>query len=143
MESLESFLFLSFLSFLPLGSGWGAGWVSPATGVEPGAGCAEVVSPGAVLWVAEGGLDEGAGSDGGVDCAQPAEATARANTVAVAVVRVFLPVKLLVIATPPGKPHLYPASLDLLDASIRLLATERKNISRFATNVRCGGHLII
>src|SRR5205823_5545162 len=128
-----SFLFLSFLflsSFLALVS-WVAGWVSPATGVVPGAGWAEELSDGAVLCVAAGGVEAGAGSDWGVDCAQPADAHARAIAAA-ADVAVFQPVKLLVIPHLRVNPDPYAASLVWLDASMCPLATEGKNISRFS-----------
>src|SRR3954453_21537145 len=68
-----SFLFLSFLSFFLACVSCGAGGTSPATGVVPAAGWAEELSDGAVLWVAAGGVDDGAGSVWGVDCAQPAD----------------------------------------------------------------------
>src|SRR4051794_11962701 len=96
-----SFLFLSF--FLALVS-CGAGGTSPATGVVPGAGCALVSSDGAVLCVEAGGVDEGAGSDWVGDCAQPGGPHASENA-ATADVTVFLPVKLVVITAPPGKPR--------------------------------------
>src|SRR5579871_3077276 len=57
----EAFLFLS--DFFALGLGCWHGWVSPATGVLPGAGWAVGVSAGGVLWVVvAGGFPVGAGS---------------------------------------------------------------------------------
>ena len=113
---------------------------SPATGAVPGAGCAEGVLAGGVFaGVAAGGVDvvlagglaDGEGSDCGVDCPQHAVANTNANPAEVAAkVAVLKPVILLVMPSPPGQcPISHAASLDTLDASIRLLAAERKNIS--------------
>src|SRR5579863_431576 len=102
-ESLESFDFLSFL-FGFESVGVGDGGVSPATGVVPGSGCcADGVSAGGVLCVALGVPVCGEGFvDAGVDCPQPAVASARTIPAASAAnVALFSPRELLVIASPP------------------------------------------
>ena len=61
----------------------------------------------ALLCVVAVGSVEGAGSDWGADCAQPAEANASASPAATAAnFVVVLVAKLLVITTPPDKPRL-------------------------------------